>query len=273
MPGALEPFRAMQSRRMRDNRGVMIERRLTFRLDPPPEVPEAAAHLQRAAAWRTRQRAWRRRAGTLLLTFLAVSLVGAWWCFTRPAEYQTEAQLFITTRLQITDSGTDLINGVDVATRVRSVATLVNILRTRDTYDEAFAALPVALRRSGFGAERLANYPARVVTERDNDVVSIVVHARTPAAAEAFTRAILAAEERRSTTFNGAIISFATQQVNASLARCEDDLAQVTAAMTAVKAHSGVMDTRGASRTTEDMLAARQGAVLEAEGFEVRGVK
>jgi capsular exopolysaccharide synthesis family protein len=248
----------------------MIERRLTFRLDSPPPAPDADAQVRRAAAWHARWRVLRRHAAILLLTLAVVGGAGAWWSYTRPPEYQTEAELFITARLQISDTGNALLNAVDIATRVRSVATVVNILRTRDIYDDAFAAMPAELRRAGFGAERLSHYPARVVSERDNDVVTIVVHAHTPDAAERFTREILAAEERRRHAFNASVLALATGQVEANLTRCETERARVAAEFAAVKRAHGVIDIRVAARAAVDTLAARQAAVTAAETAHTR---
>jgi succinoglycan biosynthesis transport protein ExoP len=192
------------------------------------------------AFWRLLRRQW----GAMLCTVGLILGGGALWVLSRPPLYRATAEVLVTPLERGQTSGPLLADKIGVATRVRSVATEVRLLKSPDLLDAAFAHLPHVLRVAGFHtqARALPRYPLTVENPSDTDVITVAVTAHTPVAAATFANKILAIHRERQQTTLQAMAASATRHVDAELLRCTAGLTQAWEEMAAFKRQHQIVD-------------------------------
>jgi capsular exopolysaccharide synthesis family protein len=197
---------------------------------PRPAV-DAGEYYGRAAVrpavsrsfWQT---LWQRR-WLALGTFLLILGGGMGLVLRQPRLYRASAEVLVAhAGAEGVRTGSSFAESVGALTTLRSVATEMKMLSSRDLLDEAFGTLTAGQRRAGFNTltDRLSQYPVAVTNAKDTDILTVAVTARDPDAAAAFADGILTASITRRQATTRAVAEQATAHVRDELARTDAQL-------------------------------------------------
>lgn len=168
---------------------------------------------------------WRRR-WTIVAIVVLTTCLGILYAITRRPIYTavTKLAIAIDSAKSAPTSALALIPGLDGMVNTRNVATQVEIMKSPDLLDKAYAKLSDKEKKQGFGSPTLPIGTSTIESNDDSDVVSITVRSHSPKTAAKLANLIAETYLEEDLEDNNRATAQAREFVEGEVKRADQDL-------------------------------------------------
>jgi capsular exopolysaccharide synthesis family protein len=185
---------------------------------------------------------WRRRWVVIAVTILFTAL-GVVYTITRKPIYQAVVKLaLITESTKSAPTSTDDILSSLELTSTRNTDTQVEIMKSPDLLDKAFAQIPANSRQKGFESDTIPSWSYSIDAKPDSDVVNITASAYTARLSKLLAQNIAETYLDQDKTNNVRATQTALQYVEKEMANTKAQLTRASEDLARYKRESGLVD-------------------------------